>query len=886
MALSHTAGDRLLAAARRAELAAEAPPGSVLGLEQEYLVRAASGERIDFRRLLPSLELPGAAIDPGDRFARRMPSGIAITADVNEAEIALPPLRRRRDYAASLAKRAEFALATLDRALPAELELEGYSTHLSVSMPDALNDAVCQLYARTFAAAAILLTDAAEANGILIRPRPGRTEIGVDYLVDGWLRVAALFVTASVRACAAAVAGRAVALPPVLQVRVDDGVERFGWYVDRTAFGGDLLVEGRAAQLTTSDGRTISGHEALAEAWAAVQPWLDGAAPADLKVAQRMIDGWEPLPHEVPRSVIAGIARKGPSAPARRHLTTFFGDVIKPHRRRGLSVSARLATWDYTIFALARDGEQREVFVSVPAGMLGAFLDELDGGRLDDWLAEQLTTAAAAPALQRWEQTQRLEVFASLGDNRGLVRTERAPAGATTGDRAGKAVTTSTTTPDEPRTGGGPPWLIIGGLILLGLAVAIGGGIGFNLFGGNTALPTATPSEDPCFSDPQFCQPESPTPSPTQDPCSIDPAICQPESPTPPVPTLLTPEEVLTALELAYGPNFMADPAHDWSEPDAALDPPLADIFRAGAGMVTLTKPIGCNTYIVAHVVECSGTIGTPNATYDVSLFQLGAPIAGTEGAFLEVGVAAFDQTPPGGGSPEPLNSGDLSFLTGANTFYSLRFPAPSLGTPVLIRLVHSAGEPFLHEEETTAFAIVRDDLLALFVPVSEWDGVADYRQYTYFQDQPSGASVSDTAPAMTEPMTLFDPANSYTIGDGGIPAVTPPVASSPIGMSNSITDQTFSQCSSGGTVVWTPSPGESISGTGTVEILGPTMAGTQTVAVSGNEVRLPLTFAWGAGDRNWLITLTSVDGRPVRPAPAGANGSQFSYTAPNSPSC
>jgi hypothetical protein len=282
----------------------------VLGLEQEFLVRGTAGERVDFRQLLPALELPGAAIDPGDRFARRMPSGIVITADVNEAEIALPPLRRRKDFAATLARRAEFALATLDGGLPPELELEGYSTHLSVSMLDAINDEVCQLYARTFAAAAILLTDAADSNGILIRPRPGRTEIGVDYLVGAWLRVAALFVTASVRACAAAVAGRAVALPAVLQVRVDDGVERFGWYVDRTAFGGDLLVNGRATPLATADGRAMNGQEALADAWAAVQPWLDGAERTDLRLARRMIEGEESLPHEVPRSAIAGIQRE------------------------------------------------------------------------------------------------------------------------------------------------------------------------------------------------------------------------------------------------------------------------------------------------------------------------------------------------------------------------------------------------------------------------------------------------------------------------------------------------------------------------------------------------------------------------------------------------
>src|SRR5437868_3031302 len=156
MALSHSAADRLLTAGRRANAVDDHRPASLLGLEQEYIVRAA-GDRIDFRQLLPKLTLAGAAVDPGDRYAQRLASGLVVTADAREAEIAIPPLRRGPGYARQIETRAALGRSILRRALPDGHELEGYSTHYSVSMPAALNDEVCLLYAQHFAAAAILL---------------------------------------------------------------------------------------------------------------------------------------------------------------------------------------------------------------------------------------------------------------------------------------------------------------------------------------------------------------------------------------------------------------------------------------------------------------------------------------------------------------------------------------------------------------------------------------------------------------------------------------------------------------------------------------------------------------------------------------------------------
>ena len=72
-------------------------------------------------------------------------------------------------------------------------------------MPAKLNDRVCRLYAETFAADLMLLMNRIDSPGLLVRPRPGRTELCGEYIEDEPLAAAAAFVAGSTRACAAAV---------------------------------------------------------------------------------------------------------------------------------------------------------------------------------------------------------------------------------------------------------------------------------------------------------------------------------------------------------------------------------------------------------------------------------------------------------------------------------------------------------------------------------------------------------------------------------------------------------------------------------------------------------------------------------------------------------
>ena len=89
----------------------------------------------------------------------------------------------------------------------------------------------------------MLLIDRRDSPGLLVRPRPGQLELGGEYVSGARLRAAAAFAAESTRA---AVQRRT---PPCLDVVLDAAVERYGWFVDRNAFGIDLYRDGRATVL-------------------------------------------------------------------------------------------------------------------------------------------------------------------------------------------------------------------------------------------------------------------------------------------------------------------------------------------------------------------------------------------------------------------------------------------------------------------------------------------------------------------------------------------------------------------------------------------------------------------------------------------------------------
>ena len=268
--------------------------GPRCGVEHEFTV-LLDQQPIDFRELIHTLPIPGRRLDPQDDNAYRCGWGGALTADGREAEIATPPVRLAPGFAAEVVRLAAVGQDCLSGVLPGH-HLVGYSTHLNISVPDRRSLAVSRRFATRFAPAMMLLLDRPDSPGLLVRPRPGRLELGGEYLDGDRLRAALLFAAGAVAACAAT--GPLRRLPPALAVSLAPAVQRFGWYIDRGAFGPDLYVLGRDCPLrpASSRGAARTAQRQLTDCWAvarrAVRPW---ATAGDLTLVDELVSGQHPL---------------------------------------------------------------------------------------------------------------------------------------------------------------------------------------------------------------------------------------------------------------------------------------------------------------------------------------------------------------------------------------------------------------------------------------------------------------------------------------------------------------------------------------------------------------------------------------------------------------
>src|SRR5690349_2208955 len=105
-------------------------PGGLVGLEHEYRI-SAEGKCLDFRDLIHDLAIPGRRLDPGDTNAYRCTSGLAVTCDDEEAEVASPPLPLTPRFTTELDHWAGAGRGLLTQVVPPSIALVGYSTHLS-----------------------------------------------------------------------------------------------------------------------------------------------------------------------------------------------------------------------------------------------------------------------------------------------------------------------------------------------------------------------------------------------------------------------------------------------------------------------------------------------------------------------------------------------------------------------------------------------------------------------------------------------------------------------------------------------------------------------------------------------------------------------------------
>ncbi len=392
-----------------------------IGLEHEFLVYDAHGARVDFRTVIHGLGLGRRNLVPSDPFAYGLPTGSQVTADSTEAEIAVPPAQLRPGFTHLVDGWAAFERRQLAAAAPTT-GFVGDSTHLSIALPDGANgDRVATLFARHFSAGLMLLLDRRHSPGLLVRPRPYRLELGGEYAVGRPLRAALAYATGAALACYAAASGSMSAkeLPPRLMPRLERGILRYGWYVSRSAFGGDLYATVRDTPLRDTAGRRFVAGEHLKLAWDVARWHLEPlVGAADLDDADALVDGGHALPCEMGPAESLAIA-----APIRPR--SAFGSALRPRRRPAFHLAPVMLSWQTAVFVVAGTEESRRAFVAVPGMRLEAFVAALDDGRLDAPVEAYLAARASPRTLRSARDARTVGIFDRLGLRCGLLAPER-----------------------------------------------------------------------------------------------------------------------------------------------------------------------------------------------------------------------------------------------------------------------------------------------------------------------------------------------------------------------------------------------------------------------------------------------------------------------------
>jgi hypothetical protein len=392
-----------------------------VGIEHEFLCHDASGKRVDFRTVIPTLDLGPGNLVPSDLRARWLPSGTVLTADQLEAEIATPPIALRPGFATVLDGWARSERDRLGEHVN-PIKLTGDSTHINVTVPrDVDPDAVADLFASRYAVGQMLLMDRRASPGLLVRPRPNRLEIGGEYAVGSALRAAVAYAAGATLACVEAARTRnAASLPEALEVRLERGKIRYGWYASRTAFGGDLYAEGRSATLRTKTGGVITANEAMAAAWRVARANLAPlACDADLVDADQMVGGGLQLPIERGDDDLEHQVAS-PVEPSSE-----FGKASMPCARPGYDLAPVMLTWELAVFLIADEPGHRFAFGVVPGRALDGFLSALDGGALDESIVRYLAHPPTARRLTKFRQTARPGLYDQLGLRAALLAPER-----------------------------------------------------------------------------------------------------------------------------------------------------------------------------------------------------------------------------------------------------------------------------------------------------------------------------------------------------------------------------------------------------------------------------------------------------------------------------
>ena len=393
-----------------------------VGVEHEYGL-FASGQQVDFGAWIHRLSLGVRYLDPADPNAYWLPSGAASTCDGREAEIALAPTVLQPGFAGTIEAWAQAGWERLRTMLASDVDIQGYSTHLSIATAPALGDQVVQTYVRRFAPALMLMMNGCQSPGLLVRPRPGRTELCGEFIDGSRLRAGAAFAVGTTLAIIQNRDGRLSAmLPPAIESRAEPAVRRYGWYVDRASFGRDLHSGGRRTMLRRESGGLIPAEEHLELAWSVARDALgDDAHTDDVDVAERMVMGSLPLPGEDP----AGETRRTVA----RDASLAQGNVRRPRRCPGFELAPVMITWNVSVYLCVDTLRRRQAFACVPTVAARRFLHRLLHGELDDVLNAYLALPCVGRRLEHAGQTAVSGLYDQMAPRSWLLPIERATGG-------------------------------------------------------------------------------------------------------------------------------------------------------------------------------------------------------------------------------------------------------------------------------------------------------------------------------------------------------------------------------------------------------------------------------------------------------------------------
>ncbi len=390
-----------------------------VGVEHEYGL-FDSGYQVDFGAWIHRLSLGVRYLDPADPNAYWLPSGAALTCDGREAEIALAPTVLQPGFAGTIEARAQAGWQRLRRLLASRVDIQGYSTHLSIATAPTLGDQVARSYVRRFAPALMLMMNGCQSPGVLVRPRPGRTELCGEFIAGSRLRAGAAFAAGSTLAVIQTCDGhRAAMLPPAIESRPEPAVRRYGWYVDRASFGRDLHSAGRRTMLRRESGGLISAQDHLELAWSVAREALNDCTHTDdVDVAERMVMGSLPLPGEVPASETQRTVV--------RDVSLAQGNVRRPRGRPGFELAPVMITWDVAVYLLVDTLRRRRAFACVPTVAARRFLYRLLHGDLDDVFNAYLALPGAGRRLEHAGQTAVAGLYDRMAPRSWLLPMERA----------------------------------------------------------------------------------------------------------------------------------------------------------------------------------------------------------------------------------------------------------------------------------------------------------------------------------------------------------------------------------------------------------------------------------------------------------------------------